>query len=178
MDAKRLGHKPLSARIFKGLPATTITRLKRRRGRSADQAAMPLHYDDNHEGLKGLIEDLSKGELLGVLKEQLDDNSLRVVAHRALKWPPAALMDDVCHKRDGTSQPRNVLWLIRKTLGLHYEPGQITEAGFERIRILLEQLGFQIDDVEDHSKNRLGKDANPGINGTVILRRLFESPGK
>ena len=176
MDAKRLGHKPLSAQeVFRGLPAATKERLKRIRGNSPDQVAMPSYYDDDHEGLKGLIEDLPKGQLIDVLK-QLDDDSVRVIVYRALKYPPADLLK-ICSNQDGTSQPRDVPWLIRDLLGLNYNPRRIQEAGFQKIRILLEQLGFVIVEVEDQTRNRLGKDANPGTTGSVILRRLFE-PGE
>lgn len=162
--------------VFRDLPAATKKRLKRLRGNSPDQTAMPSYYDDDHEGLKGLIEDLPKGQLIGLLK-QLDDCSVRVVVHRALKYPPADLLQ-ICGNQDGTSQPRDVPRLIEDLLGLRYRPQGIQEAGFQKIRTLLEQLGFVIAEVEDRARNRLGKDANPGTTGSVILRRLFEGPGE
>lgn len=164
--------------VFKKLPVDTVRRLKQLRGTSPNQNAMPSPYSDRHEGLKRLIEDLPKGRLLDVLKEHFDDNSLRVIVYRALKSPPAPLLAEVCGNQNGTSQPRDVRRLITALLGLHYEPDQITEVGFEKIRTLLEQLGFKIADVRDRAKNSLGGDANPGKNGTVILRRLFEGPSE
>ena len=150
--------------VVEVLTQRTIARLQRKHEKDTPQKLINFYRD---RGLKTLIKDLQKDELLKALGLLDDERRLKAIVYCALQLPDPAL--EVFNKGD---KDRNQVTLKINTL-MHYFYGwsgarKLGETSYRRLVLKLNEIGLEVDKSYEQLEG-----TGPNREQKVTVERMF-----
>ena len=160
---------PRIADVLKTLKKGTLRGLARPRGCRVEGLSTSLQGD-----WVALVSSLSARQIADALYNVMDETDLRILAVRAFQQSDTPI--EFVASQDGWSQPLKVRSLMCGIAGWNNAaPGALLDGTWQTVVTKLRGLGLEVQDPgnPDQGIRRGRANNNPGIAGSVRIRRLF-----